>query len=141
MVGLEEFLPNALMAGVPADQPATRRLFEIGWGQNWLALVMADAPIDHVAAHLGTYLRVEDRQGRLVVLPFYKPCNLRHFVASLSGSDAKTFFGPVRLFVTEDSNPDAAVFLSHSADGVRRQCRPLDTLDVATVYRGVASGV
>lgn len=101
------YLPPALEMAAPylvqlePDNPETRRLVELGWGNSWGIFLRSGTSLIKLRRHLRGFLMVRDPQGRRLAFRYYDPRVLRVYLPSCNGEELRTVFGPIESFWTE----------------------------------------
>jgi hypothetical protein len=89
------------------QEKLTSFLLEHGWGNSWGIFFRCDDSFDAVRRHLRHFLRVQDEAGNKLVFRYYDPRVLRDFLPTCQPNELETFFGPIRKFWLEDSEPES----------------------------------
>lgn len=81
-----------------------------GWGRSWGTFVATAVELPAVREHFRKFLlvKIDGNEGDFY-FRFYDPRVLRAFLPTCAPDEAAEFFGPVRLFIAEDSEADRAV--------------------------------
>lgn len=80
-------------------------LFAEGWGQSWGVFVIAETNLDQLHRHFRRFLRIKTESGQQLYFRFYDPRVLRLFLPTCTQTQLLDFFGPIRYFLVEDSDP------------------------------------
>jgi len=81
-----------------------------GWGQSWGTFVATGVDLAALGEHFRKFLLVKiDGNEADFYFRFYDPRVLRVFLPTCTPQEAAEFFGPVRLFIAEDSQGSSAI--------------------------------
>lgn len=80
-------------------------LFTEGWGQSWGVFIIAETNLDQLHRHFRRFLRIKTESGQQLYFRFYDPRVLRLFLPTCNQPQLLDFFGPIRYFLVEDSDP------------------------------------
>ena len=92
-----------------AQSPLTQALVSEQWGDSWGMFVWAMSDFKTLRRHFRRFLMVEDARGKEMYFRFYDPRVLRVFLPTCTAAEAQDFFGPVKHFVMEAAEPNAAL--------------------------------
>ena len=80
-------------------------LFDEGWGNAWFVFVLSSVMPSALHNHFRRFLIVHNQAGKALYFRFYDPRVLRQFLPNCTSAELIDFFGPVRYFLMEDSDP------------------------------------
>jgi hypothetical protein len=102
---LSFFAPHLI--ALPKDSPFLEQLVREGWGNSWGVYLTCDRPFDEVRRHLRHFLMVElEGKSKKVYFRFYDPRVLRNFLPTCRSDELTDFFGPIRTYIVESSDPE-----------------------------------
>jgi hypothetical protein len=110
------FNPESRLAGVFAAE---------GWGKSWGIHATSRAPIVIVRNHLRRFQTLLTSDGAEFQFRFFNPVLLRGFLPTLSGEEAKTFFGPLSSIMVEGSTPEELILYMPGPSAVLEKRMPL----------------
>jgi len=90
------------------------------WGNSWGCFVWALADFKALRRHFRRFLMVEDERAKRMYFRFYDPRVLRVFLPTCTTAEALEFFGPIKYFVMEASDPAVALMVSTRAGELLR---------------------
>ena len=117
-------IPPALEMAAPYllqlqhDDPETRRLLEISWGNSWGVVLRSPTSMRNLRKHLRKLLMVRDQAGRRMAFRYYDPRILQVYLPTCTGEELRTVFGPIESFWTEHWN-DPGQMLEFKIEGAR----------------------
>jgi hypothetical protein len=92
------------------DHALLERLLPQFWGESWGYFLSAPCEFEQLLQHLRQFLLVKDQAaGKERFFRFYDPRVLRRFLPTCAPAQLAEFFGPVRKFLAEDSDPSSLV--------------------------------
>jgi hypothetical protein len=95
---------------VNMDHALLERLLPQFWGESWGYFLSAPCEFEQLLQHLRQFLLVKDQAaGKERFFRFYDPRVLRRFLPTCAPAQLAEFFGPVRKFLAEDSDPSSLV--------------------------------
>ena len=123
MYRLVHFAPY--LVPLAPGSPLLQALIETGWTKNWGIYFTSNAAPWELLAFFHRLLltQMPDRQPAL--LRYYDPRVLRTLVMSSAPHQLLQLFGPVRVYLMEGEDPDAALAFSLKPQGLERIELPL----------------
>jgi hypothetical protein len=105
------------------DHPFTKLVCEQGWGKHWGIFVITPAEVDIRAMrqHFRRFLMVYDPDGQLIYFRYYDPRVLRVYLPTCNVEEAKTVFGPIGSYFTEDEDLSVLLKFSFSSESEKVQ--------------------
>jgi hypothetical protein len=97
-----------------------RRLLEVSWGKSWGVYLTSRITMPALRDHLRRFLLVKDEMGRFLCFRFYDPRVLRVFLPACMPVEVGEFFGPLRSFLVEDTDPLTLLRFTLTSEGVCR---------------------
>ena len=118
-------LSPALRAAAPylvqiaPDSRFFKQLVPLAWGNAWGVFIVADphVTLQALRRHLRTLLKVRDEQKRMLVVRFYDPRVLRHYLPTCTDAELHQVFGPIANVILEGASTDASITYRKSARG------------------------
>ena len=109
------------LARCERDSTFVSWLIETGWGRSWGTFVATGVDPASLRQHFRKFLLVQrDGDEADFYFRFYDPRVLRVFLPTCTREEAAEFFGPVRLFITEDPQVSGAVTFTLTPGSVAR---------------------
>ena len=99
-----------------AESPFLAWWMDEGLGQSWGIFFTSDADFDELVEHFQGLLNVEDPDGNELFFRYYDPRVLRVFLPTCNAGELMEVFGPVNLFIvdnTDISQADRLLGFSH----------------------------
>ncbi|MDI6766167.1 MAG: DUF4123 domain-containing protein [Bacteroidota bacterium] len=87
-------------------------IFENGWGKSDGIFISAQVSFAELYKHFRHFLIVQDEDGNKLYFRFYDPRVLRVFLPTCTTQQLKEFFGPIDMFIVEDSDSKFALLFS-----------------------------
>ncbi|QWV91992.1 DUF4123 domain-containing protein [Geomonas oryzisoli] len=93
------------LVALERNAPFTDWLLLNGWGKNWGIFGISRRDLRALKRHFRRWVHIE-HDGRPMYFRFYDPTVLRNYLPTCNAEELSTFFGPVRLFLFEDEDPE-----------------------------------
>lgn len=99
-------LPDALARVAPylvhlnLDSAFGRFYMRNGWKESWGVLLKSERTFLELHKHFRSLLIVQRPNGKRLLFRYYDPRVLRAYLPTCTGSELRTFFGPVDAFIT-----------------------------------------
>lgn len=116
---------GAMMTSVNPDSPAAARLAADGWGNGWGVFVTSRQPAAIVRNHLRRFQTLLSSDGVEFQFRYFNPALLRAFLNSLSGEEARSFFGPIGAMLMEGDDAGHLALFMPGPGGTLRKDLPL----------------
>lgn len=87
--------------------------FKNGWNQSWGVPLFSSGTFEETYRHFRKFLIVKTEEGKQMYFRFYDPRVLRIFLPTCDRSQILEFFGPVKIFICEDEDPEHILLFSH----------------------------
>lgn len=84
-------------------------ILERGWSNSWGIFLISNVDLEELLKHFQQFLLVELEDGKKAYFRFYDPRVLPVFLPTCTPEEIKEFFGPVRIYLSEATEPE--VFL------------------------------
>jgi hypothetical protein len=105
---------------LPNDSPLLEVLARAGWGKSWGVFLTSDSPFADVRRHLRHFLMVKLPDGKQVYFRFYDPRVLRVYLPTCNAEETRTFFGPIKCFLTEGDKREVVLRFTPGTQGVQQ---------------------
>lgn len=116
---------GAWLAGINPDSRPAERLAADGWGRGWGIYVTSRQPLAIIRNHLRRFQVMLTQDGAEFAFRFQNPALMRSFLLTLSGAEAKAFFGPIGAILMEGNAPDTLMLFMPGPSGVLEKTLPL----------------
>ena len=104
----------------PASQ-LLNRLAREARGKAWGVFFTCDRSFEVLHKHFRHFLMVQTEQGKSLYFRFYDPRVLRIYLPTCTPEEARTFFGPVAVFLVEGETPESLLSFRSARDGIRKE--------------------
>jgi pSer/pThr/pTyr-binding forkhead associated (FHA) protein len=119
--------PRASIMPVNPDSPAGQRLAAESWGKGWGIYVTSHQTLALVRNHLRRFQTLMTQDGAEFQFRLFNPALVRGFLPTLSGSEAKTLFGPIAGILTEGPTPGDLMLFVPGGEGTLHKTIPVGT--------------
>lgn len=116
---------GAWLASINPDSRPAERLAADGWGRGWGIYVTSRQPLAIIRNHLRRFQIVLTQDGAEFAFRLHNPALMRSFLSTLSGAEAKAFFGPIGAILTEGSTADTLMLFMPGPSGILEKTLPL----------------
>lgn len=123
---LSETTP-ACIVNVNPESGIAEQLAAEGWGKGWGIFVMSRQPLAIVRNHLRRFHTLLSQDGAEFEFRLHNPALIRSFLPTLSGAEAKTFFGPIGAILTQGNTADELMLFMPGPEGTLEKTIPLTT--------------
>lgn len=96
------------------ETPLANWYFKEGAYQSWGTLLYTPAPFEEVYRHFRKFLMVQTEDKKPLYFRFYDPRVLRIFLPTCDKAQIIEFFGPVKIFICENEDPNYITIFSHA---------------------------
>ena len=103
------------------DHPFTEWLIKEGWGDSWGIYLRASSPFRDLRRHFRKFLMVYDPNHKPLYFRYYDPRVMRVYLPTCNADELRIVFGPVKLYVMEDSSPTGILQFRLGSSGVLEQ--------------------
>ncbi len=84
-----------------------------GWNKNWGILLFSNANFEDTYKHFRKFLMVQTEDREQLYFRFYDPRVLRIFLPTCDKMQIFELFGPVKIFICENEDPNFFTVFSH----------------------------
>jgi hypothetical protein len=102
-----------------AEPSELEQLLHSAWGDAWGVLVNSECTFEMLWRHFRKFLLVEKSDGTKLYFRFYDPRVLRVILPSFERRQLTEFFGPVKEYILEDTEPGSGLRFKLDFSGSR----------------------
>ena len=110
------------------DSPLLEALVKEGWGHSWGVYLTCASEFHEIRRHLRHFLQVKLPDGEQVYFRFYDPRVMRVFLPTCIAAEANQFFGPIKRYMMEGTEPDQLWEFTTMGRGAEKRVLALEQL-------------